>query len=256
MKLIIIVYILCIHIFLGIILFKSDFIERVQNKLGIGTKLPIELTEYYHSMVTFHSRIDGNVPRNATIFIGDSAIQGLCVSAITPLSVNYGIGNDTTVGVLQRISVYESINRAAAVVIFIGFNDMKFRTNNDILSNYASIAQKIPQNVPIIINSLISPDENVRDPKQCWKERIQALNLGLKTLTSTAENLFYVNVNQLLRDDQGNLKKDYHVGDGLHLNSKGNEMWINALQKKLDNIQNITSEKGVEVAKVKYQSTK
>lgn len=234
-KQIFIIYLLCIHALLGFILYKSDFIERVQNKLGIRDTAQPEITEYYQRMVSFHSRMDGNVPQNAILFIGDSAIQGLGVSAIAPSSVNYGIGNDTTVGVLQRLPVYKSINKAAAIVLFIGFNDMKFRTNEAILHNISEIIQQIPNNVPVIFSSLLSPDEKVRDPNQSWKKRIHSLNEEIKTLTRTSKNLFFLDMDPLLINTQGNLKEEYHVGDGLHLNSKGNAIWIMELKKTLKN---------------------
>ena len=40
--------------------------------------------------------MDSLVPVGATVFIGDSITQGLATSAVVPLSVNYGIGGDTT----------------------------------------------------------------------------------------------------------------------------------------------------------------
>jgi len=107
-----------------VILAPSKALERFRGLF----KQPNELTPHYHQMVTFHSHMDGNVPDDSVIFIGDSLTQGLCVSAVACPSVNYGIGNDTTLGVLQRISQYESIQRAKVVVIAIGINDWRFQT--------------------------------------------------------------------------------------------------------------------------------
>lgn len=74
------------------------------------------LTHYfYRQMTSFQSRIDQNSPPRAIYFIGDSQIQGLAVSAVTPLAINYGIGNDTTAGVIKRIPLYNSLNTAKAV---------------------------------------------------------------------------------------------------------------------------------------------
>jgi hypothetical protein len=131
---IILVYVIAIHMLFGIVLIKSDFIQRVETKLGF-VKPKIEITEHFHRMLRYHSRMDGNVPKQSVIFIGDSITQGLAVTAVINPSVNYGIGSDTTVGVLNRLPVYKSIEKASTVVIAIGVNDMEYRSNEEILRN-------------------------------------------------------------------------------------------------------------------------
>ena len=160
-------YLLCIHILLAVVLLKSDFVFRVQNKLGIGIQQArtLELTPHYHRMLGYHKRMDGNVPDRAVIFIGDSLTQGLCVSAVAVPSVNYGIGSDTTVGVLQRLSEYRSIDRAAAVVIAIGINDLRRRSDAEILDNYETILARIPESIPVIASAVLPVDEPVRQSR-------------------------------------------------------------------------------------------
>lgn len=226
-----IAYILCIHLFLGFVLLKSDFIQRVESKLGFGQNAQFEITDHFHRMLRYHSRMDDNVPDGAVVFIGDSITQGLCVSAVVPSSVNYGIGSDTTIGVLQRLPKYKSIGRACAVVVAIGINDMKFRSNEEILRNYSAIAGQMPENVPVIFSAVLPLDEKVRDEWQGRnQDRIRLLNSELENLTNEFEHLFFVDAGALLIDAQGNLADEFHDGDGVHLNSKGNAIWIQQLQ--------------------------
>ena len=226
-----ITYILCIHLILGFVLFKSDFIQRVESKILFGQYTKPKFTEHFNAMLDYHSRMDGNMPDGAVVFIGDSHIQGLCVSAIVPSSVNYGIGGDTTAGVLQRLPNYKSIGRASAVVIAIGINDMKFRSNEEILHNYSAIAGQIPENIPVIFSAVLPIDEEARDDWQGRnQDRIRSLNSELENLTREYENYFFVDGGALLTDAQGNLADEFHDGDGLHLNSKGNAIWIQQLQ--------------------------
>jgi hypothetical protein len=110
------IYLSIIHVSLIFILLKSDFIPKVQAKLGFE-KSTQELTPHFKRMLTYHKRMDGNIPSGAVIFIGDSITQGLAVSAVYPKSVNYGIGSDTTIGVIKRLSDYKSLSRARAIVI-------------------------------------------------------------------------------------------------------------------------------------------
>jgi len=126
-----ITYLIGIHLFLAVVLLKSDFNDRVEHKFGIHTAAQSpEITQHFHRMLHYHKRMDGNVPEGSVIFIGDSITQGLCVSAIASPAVNYGIGSDTTVGILQRLPYYNSIKRASAVVLAIGINDIRRRSQH------------------------------------------------------------------------------------------------------------------------------
>ncbi len=232
-KQMVIAYIVCIHVLLGFVFLKSGFVDRVQTKLGINRMRQTEVTGHYSHMVRLHARMDDNVPDGAVIFIGDSITQGLCVSAVVPLSVNYGISSDTTAGLLKRLPTYRSMKRAGAIVVAVGINDMADRTNEEILRNYLSIAEQMPKNVPVIFSGVLPVDEKTHNWFQGWNQRIQALNADLKSFIGRSKNLFFVDAGYLLADAEGNLAHEYHVGDGLHLNSKGNAIWIRELKKTI-----------------------
>lgn len=190
-----------------------------------------ELSSYFHKVVGYHKRMDGNVPTNAVIFIGDSITQGLNTSAITEPTANYGIGGDTTVGIIERLNTYQSINNARAVVIAIGINDIKYRENDIILNNYKTIIGMIPSHVPIVISAVHPIDERVRNDANGFNEsRIKPLNKELKNYSLNSERLFYVDTTDQLIDSSGNLDPKYHDLDGVHLNSEGNAVWIQNLR--------------------------
>lgn len=231
------IYVVGIHFVLGVVLIKSDFIPRAKAKLGFPAD-KIEITEHFHRMHTFHSRMDSNLPNQSVIFIGASNIQGLAVSAVTSPSVNYGIGGDTTAGVLKRLPTYKSINNAKAVVINIGGNDLKFRTDEVILSNIQSIAEHIPHKIPIIFCSIFPIDEDVRTSSRGrTNKRIKKLNSKIKFWTEKYDNIHYLDTGQTLIDANGNLADEFHIGDGLHLNSQGYDVWIQQLKVAINNAQ-------------------
>lgn len=231
-----ILYFIALHIVLAAVLWKSDFIEKVQTKLR--GENPSEITPHFHRMLAYHKRMDGNVPTNSTVFIGDSITQGLCVSAVSQPSVNYGIGSDTTVGVLQRIDSYRSIKDAKAVVLAIGINDMKFRSNAEIRDNIASIRSRIPMNIPVLISGVLPIDPDARnDPTEWRKERIGSLNEVLEDLAKNTQNTFFVDAGSQLADAGDELMSAFHTGDGVHLNSEGNRVWIAVLKESLNKIE-------------------
>ena len=120
-------YLLLLHLFIVIVLAKSDFLPKLSYYAGINSTP--EITKHYTRMMMYHERMDSSIPTGSVIFIGDSITQGLATSAISQLSVNYGIGSDTTLGVIERLDTYHSINTAKAVVIAIGINDIKRRND-------------------------------------------------------------------------------------------------------------------------------
>jgi lysophospholipase L1-like esterase len=238
-KTLITTYIIGIHAFLlYYVLFQNDSISQAPCTPGMNLVPHNEAFMHYQHMIGTHARMDANVPKGAVVFIGDSITQGLCLSAIVPTSVNYGIGGDTTVGVLQRLQIYGSLQKAGAVVVAIGVNDLKYNsTNEEILRNYANIIEQMPEDIPIILSAIFPIDEEIRTLWPGWNQRILALNTDLKALALKSKNHFFTDTGRLLVDTKGNLADTYHDGDGIHLNAKGNAVWIIELQKTLKNAQ-------------------
>lgn len=196
-----------------------------------------ELTEHYARMMRYHSRIDGNLPDRSVIFIGDSITQGLAVTAVATPSVNYGIGSDTTVGVLHRIPEYRSILRSRAVVIAIGINDMRQRSDQEILTHIQRMPTLIPESIPILFSAIHPLDETYREDWAGWnKNRIQPLNDAIQEWAAHYDRLHFVNTGPDLVNADGNLAAAYHIGDGIHLSHEGNAVWIRSLRYALDDI--------------------
>jgi lysophospholipase L1-like esterase len=228
---VIFIYILLIHLLLGAVLIKSDFIERVQKKFGDKASKENEVGPTYYSMVSYHERMDRNVPDGSVIFIGDSLIQGLCVSAVACPAVNFGIEKDTTVGVLKRLQRYECLKRAAVIIIAIGLNDLWYRGNSEIIQNYSKIMKKLPDTIPVIFSAVLPVDEDARSYLLGWNSRIRDLNSELQVMCMKTPNYLYIDAGKALSNNQGFLDKRYHNGDGIHLNSDGNRVWIEELKK-------------------------
>jgi lysophospholipase L1-like esterase len=194
-----------------------------------------ELTDHYREMECFYARIDAVVPPKSTVFVGDSMTQGLCVAAVTDRGVNFGIGCDTTLGVLQRIGRYHGIPQARAVVLAIGVNDLRRRSNSEIIDNYGQILAKIPSSVPVVFSAVLPIDEQSR--RERWNERIHDLNAGAAQLCSSFKNCRFIDSGAKLVNASGNLDARYHIGDGVHLSADGYRVWIKDLKSALSGIE-------------------
>lgn len=233
-KKLLVLYLVIIHLLLVVLLFKTDAVSQLQTRFGLAESQ--ELTPNYHELVAYHKRMDANLLKGTVVFIGDSITQGLAVSAVSPLSVNYGIGNDTTVGVLNRIYQYDSIAEAKAVVLAVGINDLKRRDPNEIMQNYKAILDKVPNWIDVIICAVKPVDGRVRQANGRTRDRINVLNDRLKQLGSERKNTIFVDITSDLLDSTANLSKEYHIGDGVHLSAAGYEIWIKELRQVISQL--------------------
>jgi len=234
MRLLFIVYLMLLHVFLVVALVKTDIIPRIQAKLSSNIE-HAEITPFYYSMLDFHRRVDKNIPDNSVIFLGDSLIQGLAVASIASPAINFGIGADTTAGLIERIPYYSAISRSRTIVIAIGVNDLNKRANKEILSNYKQIVSLIPSNIPILFSAIFPVDSAIINTRS-FNERIRNLNNKLEELCDNSQRLYFLNITNQLTNADGGLSGDFHIGDGLHLNAVGNAIWISGLKKELAKI--------------------
>ena len=224
-------YLVFIHILLALALVKSDFLTRVGNRLGYTANVEPEITQHFEYMERYYERMDPNVPSGSAIFIGDSITQGLCVSAVFTPSVNYGIGSDTTLGILKRLPKYKSLNRASIVILEVGVNDLKRRKDEEILSNYSSILKLLPSHLPVMISGILPVNEDIAHHTKGYNARIRGLNFRLKNLCESKKpQCTFVDSGRALEDSTGSLSRNYQEGDGVHLNGEGNNIWIQELK--------------------------
>lgn len=222
-------YFIILHVILIFILAKSNFIPNFIKKISVQKN---ELSQYYQQMLAFHDRIDKNLIENTVLFIGDSHIQGLAVSSIISNSVNFGIGSDTTKGVINRLPYYTHIFTSKHVILAIGYNDLKVRSLAEIIENFQTILNFFPTNVNVIVSAVHPIDEQFVKTLTNNKQ-IKVLNSNIFQLTQEYENVSFIDIGEDL-STKGVLSKKYHIGDGVHLNQAGYDIWITKLKIHLN----------------------
>ncbi|PID47223.1 MAG: hypothetical protein CSB47_00875 [Proteobacteria bacterium] len=229
-KLILSAWLLLVHAIALLAVVDTDLMYRIDRKLDVGLLKPPEITQYHHNLLESHLSMDGSVEAGSVIFLGDSLTQGLNVAAIAQPAINYGIGMDTTAGLLRRIPQYQSLSKASAIIICIGINDLirTSRSDTEIIGNYRKILDGLPDGVPAIIQAIFPVDERLG--MSGFNQRIQTLNASLAQL-ATHRQLTFADLQQEFTDASGNLKPQLHSGDGLHLNTAGYQLWIQALKR-------------------------
>jgi lysophospholipase L1-like esterase len=184
------------------------------------------------SMNTMHNRVDENNPSNAFIFIGDSLIQGLSVSSIHPVAVNFGIGHDTVNGVSKRTSNYQSLKSASSIIISVGINDLRKNSVDNVIADYKIMLQQLSRIPHIFIHEVLPIDSKVLGAELQRKSLL--FNEDLFKLTKEFDNITLLEFSSKFIDLKGDLKPSLHLGDGLHLNKNGYGIWIQQLKQQLD----------------------
>lgn len=192
---------------------------------------------YYEQTVKYHKRVDACVPDGSVIFVGDSFVQGLCVTAVAKDGINYGIGNDTTEGVLARLPVYNSLTRARGVVFVIGDNDLRQgRAETEVTGNYKKIISQVPKTVPIFFCSLLPC---VEGPKFAEINRgIESLNRSLKEICAEDSRCHFVDLVPSFKDERGNLRQELAEEDGVHLNGAGYRLCVEKMREAMESAGN------------------
>ena len=221
-------YVIIIHLFLILAISHSDILGVVKQKLGY---LPAEISDFYKKSVGHHLRVDAQISPGAVIFLGDSIVQGLCVPCVSKQAYNFGIGGDTTVGVLQRLKYYQSVQQAGTVVLSVGTNDLVRRSSNEILSNYNKILASIPASVKIVLVAIFPVNTDGSSVRSRSNDQIRSINTQLAQLCKANKNCVFSDLGRHLTDKSGSLSPDFDVGDGLHLNTKAYQLWIAELRK-------------------------
>jgi len=213
---------------IGLALAQPGLLRRVGKKFGLPDG---NQHWFYEQTVAFHRRMDGCVPDKAVLFIGDSFIQGLCVTEVAPNGINYGIGGDTTEGLLARLPYYESRNRACAVVVSIGENDLrKGRTQKEISVSCQQIVTQLPGKISVFFCSLTPCTKSTAGS---LNDAALNLNPVLQQVCASRPNCHFVNLNEALCGSDGFLLAQYADSDGWHLNARGNRVSIEKLRAAL-----------------------
>lgn len=225
-------YLIALHLLVAALIAFPDGVGRVESALGIGREAH-RLQEYYYlRTIDHHLYRDGSVPPGSVLIFGDSLAQGLHAPSVAPNAVGYGIGGDTAAGALRRLPRYRSVDRAGAVVLAFGANDVEAFDDETIVRNFRELVAAIPTSVPVVIGAALPVDEPLQRAGSGRRQaRLARLNASLRRLAESSPRLSHVDVWDRLIDARGQLADRFHTGDGVHLSPAGYALWSAALRR-------------------------
>jgi lysophospholipase L1-like esterase len=182
-------------------------------------------------------------PTNAIVFLGDSITSSYDLITHFPDHniINSGVWGDRTDQAHERLESDVIAYNPAKVFILLGINDVGYgRTNEDITSRIEAIINEIQKECSKTKVYLISVyPMNVVDFPTTHpilsgdiNDVVNELNEMLKELANDLK-VEYLDIAQYLKNETGELKKEYTV-EGLHLTNKAYEVISEVLLIHLD----------------------
>ena len=174
-------------------------------------------------------------PKGAIVLTGSSSFARwrTMEEDLAPLTVvPRGFGGSTMADVLHYVDRLVKPYQPRAVVIYEGDND----TNNGVAPE--KIAGQLKQIIAKI--HAASPDTRVYilsvKPSlarvSVW-DKAQETTEFYKKITASDDRLYHIDVATPFLKADGTVMDDVFVGDGLHLNDKGNAIWAQAIKAVL-----------------------
>ena len=150
--------------------------------------------------------------------------------------VNSGVSSNKTTDILNDMNNRIYKYNPSKVILLIGTNDYSRLSNSDTVKNIGKIIDGIKDNreyADIYVQSIYPVNKEISKSTVGDRnnEDISEMNSDIKKLCKE-KSVSYINMYDLLVDDDGNLDDDY-TKDGLHLDSDGYEVVTEEIMKIL-----------------------
>lgn len=184
---------------------------------------------YQQSLDVMYQRQAQNLPAGSLLFFGDSHIQGLAVTAISPKAVNFGIGHQQLQRLAQTISNYPGLVQADKIIIGIGINDLLQATliEPDLVIAKLLTALQCCSDKVVLLSVLPVNEKTLGKPG--LNQDIVKLNHRLQSASQVA-GFRFIDLHTLFVNQNGELTSEHDIGDGLHLNPAAYKILIKEIK--------------------------
>jgi lysophospholipase L1-like esterase len=213
-------------------------LNKIYRKYKIK-KVPMTGHEYYmESLWKFFAVRTKTLQKhsNQLVFLGDSLTNGLCVESLFN-GLNLGISGESINRAKSKVSALSNLENKRIFLAY-GINDIPGETNT-IFANYVELINNLPQSTVIYISSILPIEEDIAakywpDPKKNWQ--IQEVNQLMKNYAQATTRVHFLDTAKHMYDSNGQLQKNLHKGDGIHLSIEGSLRWAKTIEEELSAI--------------------
>ena len=227
-------YLVLLHAVLAFVLLKTNFVPLARKTLGLAPPEERNVA-LYQAMLQWPAR-DVQVPAGAIVVLGDSLLQDLSSEQLGREVHSFALGGTTASTLLEGLALVPSVQRARAIVLGVGANDLKYRDPEGVACDYASVLAALPAHIDVIAVPVLPIDEHcaaIRERPYLSNERIARLDHLLEGCCAGRPRTRRVDISELV-DSDGGLRPDLHAGDGWHLSDAGDLVLGRAIARELD----------------------
>ena len=225
-------YVVALHVLVVVLVWKTDIYHRVSQRLGFSTGGLFSLdARTYRSANATLDRIDAMMRLSPVVLFGDSRTQDIPADLLPRESLNLGIGGLTISNLTTSIKRYPSLGKASAVVLAIGVIDACAAVDSsEASSRLMKLANELPTEVRLVWSAVLPVDPTPHEGAcRVAPAAIRAINQSIAELCAARPGCTYSDASPSLSAADGTLAKEFHAGDGLHLNRLGYEKWLERL---------------------------
>jgi N-acetylglucosamine-6-sulfatase len=174
------------------------------------------------------------------LFVGDSITDGwrnagqpVWDEHFAPLKpANFGIGGDTTQGVLWRMQNGELDGfKAKLIVMMLGTNNINRNPNDDIVDGNRLIIEEFKKRQPQAKVLLLGIFPRAQDSTNPYRASIKDINSKLARLADNKQ-VFFMDIGEKFLTPDGTLPPEI-MPDGLHPNLRGYRIWADAISARV-----------------------
>jgi len=217
--------------FLGIIglLFAQGNTENKPNPDPDRFKETVDYFKWYDSKNSF--------PDDAVLFVGSSSIRFWETANYFPgyPVINRGFGGSHISDVIYFLQPLVFKFKPKVIVFYTGDNDIAAAKKvKQVVNDYKKFVQLVRNYLPNtkIIYLPIKPS---LDRWSIWED-MKEVNRLIEIFSDKDESLYYIDTATPMLGNESRPDSSLFVDDGLHLNSKGYELWTEILLPVLDEI--------------------
>lgn len=219
-----------------IVLLLSSFFLQGCSVKGVKTQ-KIEVSTRFEKEIQAFEQQDkyGDFGKIDVLFVGSSSIRMWTTLSedMQPFKVlNRGFGGATTAEVLQYYDRIIKRHQPEIFVIYVGENDIsegiipvETVRLNTLLFN------KIQQDFPTSKIIYISMKPSIAR-WNLWAD-FQKGNVKIEELCRSNSNWHYIETADMMLNQDGTIRRDIFIEDGLHMNAKGYESWTKVVKDKI-----------------------
>ena len=230
-KVVFIVAICLVIVMVGLSVGLGVYYQSLENDRIAREEWLEFFAKYYDAKVDSFKEENKTISNVDVAFLGDSLTDGYDTKSYYPqyVTVNRGIGGDTTYGLERRLDCSAYDVNPKVIVMLIGINNI-----DTMLENYERIVTSLETNLPstkIILLSLTSMTLE-------WgrnNEKAKAKNVVIQDIAQR-HNCTYIDLYSVLLDPETNeLRMDYTT-DGGHFTPKGYVVITNTITPYLQTL--------------------